>query len=81
MRAGHGRVAGGELGAGGVEGCAGSKAGEDFGHAVFAAGNHGGAEMVRAGDDIGDDFRGHGVGNRWLQDADNGCGARAHGAF
>ena len=70
-----GGVAGAELGAGLVEGGAGSEAAEELGHAMFAAGDHGGGEVVRAGDNVGDDFCGDGIGHRGFEDADDGGGA------
>ena len=53
---------------------------EDLGHAMFAAGDHGGGEMMRAGDDVGDDFGFDGVGNRWLEDADDGRASARRGS-
>ena len=44
-----------------------------------AAGDHGGGKMMRAGDHVGDDFGVGGVGNRRLEDADDGGGARRPG--
>ena len=68
----HGRVGGTQLGAGLVESGAGREAAEELGHAVDAAGDHGGGEMVRAGDDVGDDFRVGGIRDGRLEDADDG---------
>ena len=81
MRGDHGGVDGAEFGARGVESGAGSEAREDFGHAMFAAGDHGGGEMMRAGDDVGDDLGFHGIGHGRLKNADDGGGARALEAF
>src|ERR1700681_5074361 len=41
-----------------------------------AAGDHGGGQMMRAGDHIGDDFGFGGIRNGGLEDADDGGGAR-----
>ncbi len=77
----HGGVGGAELGACGFEGGSGSEAGEDLGHAVFAAGDHGGGQMMRAGDDVGDDLGRHRVGYGRLKHADDDGVARAGEAF
>src|SRR6185369_5203848 len=53
----HGSVDGTQLGASLIEGGAGSETAEEFSHAMDTASDHGGGEMVRAGDHIGDDFR------------------------
>ena len=58
---------------------AGSEAAEKFGHAMDAAGDHGGGEMVRAGDDVGDDFGFGGIRHGRFEDADDGGRARAAG--
>jgi hypothetical protein len=42
-----------------------------------AAGDHGGREVVRAGDDVGDDFGILGIGDGRLEDTDDGGGAVA----
>ena len=63
-----------EVGASSIESYAGLEAGEELRHAVDASGNHRGGEVVRACDDVGDDFRVGGVGNRRFEHADNGCG-------
>ena len=70
----HGGVNGLEFGAGRFRGGAGSEAAEQLGHAMDAARDHRGGEMMRAGDDVGDDFGFGGIGNRWLEDADDGGG-------
>src|ERR1700740_165873 len=44
-----------------------------------AAGNHRGGKMVRAGDDVGDDFGFGWIGYGWVENADDGGGARAAG--
>src|SRR5271154_6285266 len=43
---------------------------------MHAAGNHGGGKMMRAGDDVGDDFGFGGIGDGRFKNADNGGGAR-----
>ena len=53
------------------ERCARRQPREYLGHAVLAAADHGGREMMRAGDHVGDDLRRHRVGNRRLKHADN----------
>ncbi len=52
----HGGVDRAQLGAGLFERRAGGEAAEQLGHAMDAAGDHGGREMMRAGDDVGDDL-------------------------
>src|ERR1700693_4139832 len=44
-----------------------------------AVGNHGGREVVRAGDDVGDDFGIVGIGYGRFEDADDGGRAITHG--
>src|SRR5690349_1385270 len=60
-----------------LEGGPGSEAAEEFGHAMNAAGDHRRGEMVRAGDDVGDDLRVLGIGDAGLEDADDGGGTVA----
>ena len=50
--------------------------GEQFGHPVYPAGDHGGRKMMRAGHDVGDDFGVLGIRDAWLQNADDGGRAR-----
>ena len=52
----HGRIDGAQLGASLIEGDTGSETAEELSHAMDTAGDHGGGEMMRAGDDVGDDF-------------------------
>src|SRR5277367_6413807 len=47
------------------------QAAEHFGHAMFATGDHGGGEMVRTGDDIGDDFGFGGIRHGGFKDTDD----------
>ena len=76
MRPRHGAIHGVQLGARRFERGAGSQPREDLGHAVLAAGDHGGRKMMRAGDHVGDDFSGDGIRNRRLEHADDGRRAR-----
>jgi hypothetical protein len=59
----HGGIGGAQLAASLVESDAGSELTEEFGHAMDAARDHRGGEVVRAGDDVADDFgiRGYGT--------------------
>ena len=68
----HGRVDGAQLGAGLVEGDAGSETAEELGHAMDAAGDHGCREVMRTGDDVGDDFGVLGIWDGGFEDADDG---------
>ena len=77
MFANHVRGNGVELGASLIDGGARSEFAEELGHAMHAALHHRGGEVVRAGDDVGDDFGFGGVGNGGLKHADDGCRARA----
>jgi len=52
----HGGVGGEQLGASLIDGDSGSETPEKLGHAMDAARDHGGGKMMRAGDDVGDDF-------------------------
>ena len=45
--------------------------GQIFRHAMDAAGDHGCGKMMRAGDDVGDDFGFGGIRHAWLQHADD----------
>ena len=73
----HRRVDRSQLGARLFERDAGREPAEQLGHAVDAAGRHGGGEVVRAGDDVGDELRFGGIGDGRLEHADDGGGARA----
>ena len=77
----HGPVDGAQLGASLIEGGAGSETAEEFSHAMDTAGDHGGGEMVRAGNDIGDDFRFLRIRDAGFQYADDGGrdAAKTHG--
>ena len=68
-----------QLGAGLFDVRAGGEAAEKFGHAMDATGDHGGGEVVRAGDDVGDDFSFGWVRHGGFEDADDGGGAGAAG--
>lgn len=72
----HRRMGGAEVGAGLVESYAGGEAAEELGHAMDATGDHGGGEMVLAGDDVGDDLGVGGIRYAGFQHADDGGGAR-----
>src|ERR1700733_9717224 len=52
----HRGVDGLQLGASLVESGSGRETAEELGHAMNAAGDHGRGEMMRAGDNVGDDF-------------------------
>src|ERR1700704_3331391 len=54
---------------------------EDFRHTMLAPRHHCGGEMMRAGDDIGDDLRCHRIGNGWFQNTNHGRGAGATAAL
>src|SRR5713101_4400504 len=75
---GHGSVDGAQVDAGLLEGDTGSETAKELGHTVEAVGDHGGGKVMRAGDDVGDDFRILGVRDRGFEHADNGGGAIAH---
>ena len=75
MRRRHRRVHGAKLRARGLKACAGRQPAKYFGHAVLAALYHRCGQVVRAGDNVGDDIRIGGVWNRWFQNSDDGCGA------
>ena len=68
----HGGVDGAQLGASLIESGAGSETAEELGHAMDAAGDHGGGKVMRAGDDVGDDFGVLGIGDAGFEDADDG---------
>ncbi len=70
-------VAGAQLGARGLKSDPRPEPREDLGHAVLTTGDHGGRQMVGAGDDVGDDLRLHGVGHGWLYDSHDRRHARA----
>src|SRR2546422_1032922 len=72
MLLGHGPVDGAQLGASLIEGGTGSKTGKELRHAMDAAGDHGCREVVRAGDDVGDDFRLLGIWDGGFEDSDDG---------
>jgi hypothetical protein len=68
----HGPVDGAQLGARLIEGGTGSETAKEFSHAMDTAGDHGGGDVVRAGDDIGDDFGVLGIWDAGFEDADDG---------
>src|SRR5215470_6669143 len=68
----HRPIDGAQLGASLIEGDTGSETTKELSHAMDTAGNHGGGEVVRAGDDIGDDFGVLRICDAGLEDADDG---------
>ena len=76
----HGGVHRAQFGARLVESGAGSKLAEEFGHAMDAAGDHGGGKMMRAGDQVADDLRFGGIRHGGFQDADDRGGTIANAA-
>src|SRR5260370_13207843 len=75
---GHGPVDGAQLGAGLIEGGTGSESAKELGHAMEAAGDHGCREVVRDGDDVGDNFGFLRIGDAGFEDADDGAVPIAH---
>src|SRR5712692_6013721 len=76
---GHGPIDGAQLGASLIEGDTGSKTAKQRGHAMEPVGDHGGGKVMRAGDDVGDDFGILGIWDGGFEDADDGGRAIAHG--
>jgi hypothetical protein len=74
--ANHCRVYRRQFGARGVERGAWCQTAEELGHAVCAARDHRGAEVMRARHHVGDDLGRGRIGYRWLEDADDRGGAR-----
>src|SRR5712692_10488525 len=68
---GHGPVDGAQLGASLIKGDAGSETPKELGHAMATVGDHGRREVVRACDDVGDDFGILGIGDGGFEDADD----------
>ena len=62
---------GAELGTGGLDIDAGSEAAEELGHPMHASIDHRRVEVMRAGDDVGDDLGFRGIRDRRFQDADD----------
>src|SRR5437016_14110487 len=77
---GHGPVDGAQLGAGLIERDARSETAKELRHAVEAARDHGRREVVRAGDDVGDDLGILGIGDGRFEHADYGGRAIANEA-
>src|SRR5260370_2588916 len=67
----HRGVRGAQRGASLVESGAGSELTEEFGHAMDAARDHRGGEMVRTDDDVADDFCIRGIRHTGFEDADH----------
>src|SRR6266403_974719 len=76
---GHGSVDGAQVDAGLLKGDTGSETAKELGHTVEPVGDHGGGKVMRAGDDVGDDFGILGIGDGGFEDADDGGRAIAHG--
>src|SRR5713101_4673088 len=76
----HRTVDGAKFGAGLIKSDAGSEAAEEFGHAMDTTGDHGSGEMVRAGNNVGNDFSIRGIGDRGFEDADDRGRSIAHAA-
>src|SRR5438445_6669552 len=70
----HGPVNGAQLGASLIQGGTGSQAAKELRHAMDTASDHGGGDVMRAGDDVGDDFGVLGIGDAGFEDADDGGG-------
>src|SRR5258708_15354407 len=79
MLFGHDPVDGAQLRASLIESDTGSETAKELRHAMDAAGNHGCREVVRAGDDVGDDFGILGIWDGGFEDADDGGRPIAHG--
>src|SRR5262245_13930898 len=62
------------------EGCSGSQAAKELGHAMHAACNHCRREMMRAGDDVGDDFGVLRLRDAGLEHTDYRCNSIAKAA-
>src|SRR5215471_4107848 len=62
------------------EGCSGSQAAKELGHAVHAARNHCRREMMWAGDDVGDDFGVLRIRDAGLEHTDYRCNSIAKAA-
>src|SRR5260370_36104539 len=77
---GHRSVDGAQLGASLIESGTGSETAKELRHAMEATSDHGCREVVRAGDDVGDDFGILGIGDGRFEDADDSGRAIAHGA-
>ena len=67
----HPRMYSAQLRARRIEIGAGSEPRKHLSHAMFAAGHHGGRQVMRAGDDVGDQFRFHRVGDGGLEDTND----------
>src|SRR5580658_9463863 len=68
----HGPIDGAQLGASLIERGAGSETAKELGHAMDTGSDHGGGEVVRAGNDVGDDFGVLRIWDAGFEDADNG---------
>src|SRR5258708_11571656 len=80
MGFGHSPVDGAQLAASLIEGDTGSETRKELGHTMDAAGHHGCREVVRAGDDVGDDFGLLGIRDGGVEDANDSSGSTSHEA-
>src|SRR5260370_28592842 len=80
MCVGYRSVDGAKLDTSLIEGGTGSETAKKLRHAMEATSDHGGREVVRAGDDVGDDFGILGIGDGRFEDSDDGSGAVTQGA-
>jgi hypothetical protein len=68
----HGSIDGAQLSPSLIESDTGSQTTKELSHAMDTAGDHGGGEVVRAGDDIGDDLGVLRIWDAGFEDADDG---------
>src|SRR5437879_5872504 len=80
MHIGNGPVDGAQLSASLIKGGTGSETAKELRHAVQAASDHGCREVMRAGDDVGDDLGILRIRNGGFQNADDGGRPITHGA-
>ena len=77
----HGSVGGAKFGPGRFESDTWTESSKEFSHAVYASGDHGGRQMMRAGDDVGYEFCFRRIGNRWLKYANHDSVSRLPGGW
>src|ERR1700740_2278156 len=70
----HGGVDRAQIGASLLESDAGSEAAKKLGHAMEAVSDHGGGKVMRASDDVSDDFRVGRIRDGGFEDTDDGAG-------
>src|SRR5260370_3583832 len=80
MGFGHSPVDGAQLGASLIERDTGNETRKEFRHAMDAPSHHGCREVVRAGDDVGDDFGLLGIRDGGCEDANDSSGSTSHEA-